>query len=139
MWMISTFSSGLNSSIYVPLNVHRFFLGDGGGTEDGLRSRQSKKFWSIKQFLLASTSAMGIGPALGRHPALISRPNDFVQELCPLMCIWWHAYTRVPSRLSATLRQHETRTCTRAKVIRPPKGCPKCRQSFDNRPRPCGP
>ena len=26
---------------------------------------------------------------------------------------WWHAYTRVPSRLSATLRQHETHTYTR--------------------------
>ena len=56
--------------------------------EDGLRSRQSGHFWSIKQFLPASTSAMGIGTALGRHPALISRPNDFVRELCPLMCIY---------------------------------------------------
>ena len=52
--------------------------------EDGLRSRQSGNFWSIKQFLPASTSAMGIGTALGRNPALISRPNDFGQELCPL-------------------------------------------------------
>ena len=29
------------------------------------------------------------------------------------MHFWWNAYTRLPSRLSATLRQHETHTYTR--------------------------
>ena len=57
---------------------------------------------------------MRVEPLLGSRPVLYS--NELMEVLgikLGWFVLWWHAYTRVPSRLSVTLRQHETHTYTR--------------------------